>query len=48
MVKQNIYLETAMRELCPNEIIDRRDKVGFETPMGDWVANLASKVAWLG
>ncbi|MAZ08015.1 MAG: asparagine synthetase B [Rickettsiales bacterium] len=44
---QTKYLfRTAMRGIVPNEIIDRRDKVGFETPMGDWVANLASKVAW--
>jgi len=26
-------------------LFDRRDKVGFETPMGEWMAGLAAKVA---
>ena len=37
----------AMRGIVPDEVIDRRDKVGFETPMGDWASNLASEVSWL-
>jgi asparagine synthase (glutamine-hydrolysing) len=27
----------AMRGIVPDAVLDRRDKVGFETPMGDWV-----------
>jgi asparagine synthase (glutamine-hydrolysing) len=31
----------AMRGLVPDEILDRRDKIGFATPERDWLARLA-------
>ena len=40
MVKPSLYFEL----LC-EELLDRRDKVGFETPMGDWVAELAGQIS---
>ena len=30
-------LRAAMRGLVPDEILDRRDKIGFETPDGAWI-----------
>jgi asparagine synthase (glutamine-hydrolysing) len=35
----------AMRGIVPDAVLDRRDKMGFETPMGDWIGALASQVA---
>ena len=34
-------LRDAVRGLVPDAIIDRRDKVGFETPEADWLTRLA-------
>lgn len=34
----------ALRGIVPNEILDRRDKVGFESPMGKWVSELKDKI----
>lgn len=34
----------AMRGIVPDEILDRRDKVGFETPMRSWLAGLAPTI----
>ncbi|HYE01186.1 MAG TPA: asparagine synthase (glutamine-hydrolyzing) [Alphaproteobacteria bacterium] len=31
-------LRTAMRGLVPDEILDRRDKMGFETPQQEWLS----------
>lgn len=31
----------AMRGIVPDEILDRRDKIGFETPESDWLSALA-------
>ncbi|MBV9894536.1 MAG: asparagine synthase (glutamine-hydrolyzing), partial [Chloroflexi bacterium] len=33
-------LRSALRGLVPDIILDRRDKVGFETPQGAWLARL--------
>jgi asparagine synthase (glutamine-hydrolysing) len=30
--------KTAMRGLVPDQILDRRDKVGFDTPMREWMS----------
>lgn len=30
----------AMRDIVPDSILDRRDKIGFETPEQDWLRNL--------
>lgn len=35
-------LRDAVRGWVPDEVIDRRDKVGFETPESDWQARLAA------
>jgi asparagine synthase (glutamine-hydrolysing) len=35
----------AMRGIVPDEVLNRRDKMGFETPMGDWIGALASQAA---
>lgn len=32
----------AMRGIVPDEILDRRDKVGFSTPESDWLKNIIS------
>lgn len=50
-------LRSAVRGLVPDEVIDRREKVGFETPENDWlqgldvsdrrIANGLSKFEWL-
>ena len=37
-------LRAAMRGLVPDEILDRRDKVGFATPEQDWLQGLGPKV----
>lgn len=38
----------AMRGIVPDEILDRKDKVGFETPEKDWLLGMASKLReWL-
>lgn len=34
----------AMRGIVPNEILDRRDKVGFETPEEDWLLSLSEVI----
>jgi asparagine synthase (glutamine-hydrolysing) len=34
----------AMRGLVPDEILDRRDKIGFATPEHDWLLELAPMV----
>ena len=39
----------AMRDIVPNQILDRRDKVGFETPELDWLRDQGSRIQeWLG
>jgi asparagine synthase (glutamine-hydrolysing) len=35
-------LRDAVRGWVPQEVIDRRDKVGFETPEDDWLERLGS------
>jgi asparagine synthase (glutamine-hydrolysing) len=35
----------AMRGIVPDPVLNRRDKMGFETPMEDWVAGLATEAA---
>lgn len=38
----------AMRGIVPNEILDRRDKVGFATPEHDWLCGIAPQLRdWL-
>lgn len=39
----------AMRGIVPDEILDRRDKIGFQTPQSDWLLDLASVIEteWL-
>lgn len=40
--------KAAMRGIVPNEILDRRDKIGFATPEQDWLVKLAPKAKrWL-
>lgn len=34
----------AMRGIVPDAILDRRDKVGFEVPMGTWVAKIKKSI----
>jgi asparagine synthase (glutamine-hydrolysing) len=34
----------AMRGIVPDQILDRRDKVGFESPMGGWVSEIIEKI----
>ncbi len=37
-----------MRGLVPDEILDRRDKIGFQTPETDWLHNQNNKAQeWL-
>jgi asparagine synthase (glutamine-hydrolysing) len=37
-----------MRGIVPDEILDRRDKIGFATPEQDWLKQLAPKAReWL-
>ena len=38
-VAKSIFRE-AMRGIVPDEILDRRDKVGFTTPIRDWLVSL--------
>jgi asparagine synthase (glutamine-hydrolysing) len=41
-------LRAAMRGIVPDEILDRRDKVGFETPQRSWLRSPDLEVyAWL-
>jgi asparagine synthase (glutamine-hydrolysing) len=40
---KSIFRE-AMRGIVPDEILDRRDKVGFESPLGDWVSEIIEKI----
>jgi asparagine synthase (glutamine-hydrolysing) len=35
----------AMRGIIPDAVLDRRDKVGFATPIGDLSKNLAAQIA---
>lgn len=38
----------AMRGIVPDEILDRRDKIGFETPEKAWLIGMADQIrAWL-
>ena len=38
----------AMRDIVPDEILDRRDKIGFETPERRWLAGCRPKIEeWL-
>jgi asparagine synthase (glutamine-hydrolysing) len=34
---QKLVLREAMRGVVPDELLDRRDKIGFETPEADWL-----------
>lgn len=34
----------AMRGIVPDVILDRRDKIGFEVPMGKWVYEMKNKI----
>jgi len=36
-------LRDAVRDLVPDEVVDRRDKVGFETPETSWLARLSAQ-----
>ncbi len=38
-------LRAAMRGMVPDAIVDRRDKVGFETPEADWIGSRRSAFA---
>jgi asparagine synthase (glutamine-hydrolysing) len=41
-------LRTAMRGIVPDEVLDRRDKIGFSTPEFAWLRQMAPQVrAWL-
>ena len=38
----------AMRGLVPDAILDRKDKIGFETPEGEWLSEYNMKIeSWL-
>lgn len=38
----------AMRGIVPDEILDRRDKIGFETPEREWLLGMADTIrSWL-
>jgi len=38
----------AMRGLVPDEILDRRDKIGFQTPEKNWISDIRNKIqGWL-
>lgn len=38
----------AMRGIVPDQILDRKDKIGFETPESDWLTHLAPQMpGWL-
>lgn len=38
----------AMRGIVPDEILDRRDKIGFETPEKEWLLGMAETIrGWL-
>ena len=39
----------AMRGLVPDAILDRKDKIGFESPEKDWIQRHGAQVKnWLG
>jgi asparagine synthase (glutamine-hydrolysing) len=41
-------LRTAMRGIVPDEVLDRRDKIGFATPEKEWLLGMASTIRpWL-
>jgi asparagine synthase (glutamine-hydrolysing) len=41
-------LRSAMRGILPTEIVERRDKIGFEAPEAELIARIADpKEAWL-
>ena len=40
---KSIFRE-AMRGIVPDQILDRRDKVGFESPMGGWISEIIEKI----
>lgn len=38
----------AMRGIVPDDVLDRRDKIGFETPEQDWLLSMADTIrSWL-
>ena len=42
-------LRAAMRGIVPDEVLDRRDKIGFSTPEQAWLRQIAPQVRdWLG
>ncbi|WBY00728.1 asparagine synthase (glutamine-hydrolyzing) [Ramlibacter tataouinensis] len=42
-------LRAAMRGIVPDEVLDRRDKIGFSTPEQAWLQQIAPQVRqWLG
>jgi asparagine synthase (glutamine-hydrolysing) len=36
-VESKIVLKRALRDVLPAEILGRKDKIGFYTPVGDWL-----------
>lgn len=41
-------LRAAMKGIAPDEVLDRRDKIGFETPQRDWIRQQGSELSrWL-
>ena len=43
-VTKHIFRE-AMRDIVPDEILDRKDKIGFETPGGQWLSCLTKDIS---
>ncbi len=37
-------LREACKSILPNEIYSRKDKIGFETPMNEWLGNMSEKI----
>jgi asparagine synthase (glutamine-hydrolysing) len=35
-------LRAALRGIVPDEVLDRRDKIGFETPEREWLSGLGT------
>lgn len=44
------FLRRALRGIVPASILDRRDKIGFQTPKYSWLVGLGSEkiTSWLG
>ena len=39
---------TAMRGIVPDDVLDRRDKIGFETPEKEWLLGMGETIrGWL-